>query len=58
MDSLFSPIVAKRYIRKGVWAYKHRSGVIYIEEQRYFFYSLSDAIRKWRSQNKIKNSRV
>lgn len=48
-----SPIVKTKKIRKDVMAYKFRSGVIEIKGERYFFYSMTDAIKKWRTENPI-----
>jgi hypothetical protein len=49
-----TPIVAEKKIRNGVTAYKFRSGVVEIQGIRFFFYSMTDAIRKWRRDNPIK----
>ncbi len=49
-----TPIVAQKKVRNGVTAYKFRSGVIEIEGIRFFFYSMTDAIAKWRRDNPIK----
>jgi hypothetical protein len=49
-----TPIVAEKKVRNGVTAYKFRSGVVEIQGIRFFFYSMTDAIRKWRRDNTIK----
>jgi hypothetical protein len=49
-----SPIVKEKKIRNGVTAYKFRSGVVEIQGIRFFFYSMTDAIRKWRKDNPSK----
>lgn len=46
-----TPIVAEKKVRNGITAYKFRSGVIEIEGMRYMFYSMTDAIKKWRQDN-------
>ena len=48
-----SPIVAEKKIRNGVTAYKFRSGVVEIKGMRYMFYSMTQAIAKWRRDNPI-----
>ena len=54
MYLLGSPIVKEKKIRNGVTAYKFRSGVVEIEGIRFFFYSMTEAIAKWRRDNPIK----
>lgn len=49
-----TPIVAEKKVRNGVTAYKFRSGVVEIKGIRYIFYSMTDAIAKWRRDNPIK----
>lgn len=48
-----TPIVAQKKVRKNVIAYKFRSGVVEINGMRYFFYSMTQAIKKWRKDNPI-----
>jgi DNA-binding transcriptional MocR family regulator len=48
-----SRIVSQRKVRKDVTAYKYASGVIIINDQTYMFYSMTDAIAKWRRDNPI-----
>jgi hypothetical protein len=48
-----TPIVAEKKIRNGVTAYKFRSGVVEIKGMRYMFYSMTQAIAKWRRDNPI-----
>jgi hypothetical protein len=48
-----SRIVSQRKVRKNVTAYKYASGTIVINDQRYMFYSMSEAIAKWRRDNPI-----
>ena len=49
-----APIVAQKKVRNGVTAYKFRSGVVEIQGMRYIFYSMTEAIAKWRRDNPIK----
>ena len=48
-----TPIVAEKKVRKNVIAYKFRSGIVEINGMRYFFYSMTDAIKQWRKDNPI-----
>jgi hypothetical protein len=48
-----TPIVAEKKVRKNVIAYKFRSGIIEINGWRFFFYSMTQAIKKWRKDNPI-----
>ena len=48
-----TPIVAEKKVRKNVIAYKFRSGVVEINGMRFFFYSMTQAIKKWRKDNPI-----
>lgn len=48
-----TPIVAEKKVRKNVIAYKFRSGIVEINGMRYFFYSMTQAIKKWRKDNPI-----
>jgi hypothetical protein len=48
-----TPIVAEKKVRKNVIAYKFRSGIVEINGMRYFFYSMTQAIAKWRKDNPI-----
>jgi hypothetical protein len=53
MYLLGSPIVKQKKVRKNVMAYKFASGVVEIEGVRFFFYSMTEAIAKWRRDNPI-----
>ena len=46
-------IVAEKKVRNGVTAYKFSSGIIEIKNMRYMFYSMTQAIAKWRRDNPI-----
>lgn len=53
MQDLFSTPIRKRKVRKSIYAYQYRNGVININGQKYLEYSLTDAIKAWRTQNRI-----
>ena len=38
-------------VRKGVLAYRYSNGMIQIKGQRYYGYSIKEALAKWRSNN-------
>lgn len=44
--------VSKRKVRNGIYAYRYRNGCINIAGQKYFFYSMTEAIKLWRAKNK------
>jgi hypothetical protein len=48
---LFQDPISKTKVRKDVFAYKYSGGTILIGKSEYVFYSMTEAIRKWRSQN-------
>ena len=47
MDLFETPIKAKK-VSNGVMAYQYRNGTINIDGQKYVFYSMTDAIKKFR----------
>ena len=49
--TFLDPPVRQKAVRKDVIAYQYRNGVVQIEKQRYFFYSMTAAIAQWRKQN-------
>jgi YHS domain-containing protein len=51
MSDLFESPISKTKVRNGIFAYKYRNGCINIEGEKYFFYSIKDAIKDWRSKN-------
>ena len=51
MQDLFETPIASRKVRNGIYAYMYRNGVININGQKYLEYSLTDAIKAWRSKN-------
>ncbi len=53
MEVLFSTPIRKRKVRKNIYAYQYSNGVININGQMYLEYTLTDAIKAWRTQNRI-----
>ena len=51
MIDLFSTPTSKTKVRNGIFAYKYPNGCINIQGQKYFDYSIKDAIKKWRENN-------
>ena len=43
-----------RKVRANVFAYKYSNGWIVIDGTRYLYYTLAEAIKKWRSSNPLK----
>ncbi len=48
---LFNTPISKTKVRNGVFAYKYNTGLIWIQGERFMFYSMSEAIKIWRSKN-------
>lgn len=51
LPDLFDTPLASKKVRKGVTAYKYRNGTININGEKYVGYSMTDAIKIWRSKN-------
>ncbi len=51
MSDLFDNPISKTKVRTDVYAYKYRNGTINIDGSKYVFYSIKDAIAKWRKEN-------
>lgn len=49
---LFDNPIRSKQVRKGVTAYQYRNGCININGQKFFDYSMTDAIKLWRQNNK------
>ena len=47
---MFNQIVKVKKVRNGVFAYKYTNGLIWICGQKFIGYSLTDAIRCYRSK--------
>lgn len=54
MMNLFEAPIVKKEIRKNVYAYKYKNGCININGEKFFFYSMNQAIKEWRQKNKVK----
>jgi hypothetical protein len=51
LPDLFSTPISKTKVRNGIYAYKYPNGCINISGQKFFDYSIKDAIKIWRSKN-------
>ena len=51
LHDLFASPTIQRKVRIGVIAYKYPNGTININGQKYIGYSMTDAIKIWRSKN-------
>jgi hypothetical protein len=49
---MFEPAISKTKVRKGIYAFKYRNGCINIAGEKYFLFSIKDAIKDWRSKNR------
>lgn len=52
-DLFATPIKSKK-VRNGVIAYAYHNGVININGSKYMEYSMTDAIKLWRKQNRLR----
>lgn len=50
IDLFATPIRAKK-VRNGIYAYKYPNGTINIEGEKFIMYSMTEAIKIWRSKN-------
>jgi hypothetical protein len=48
MHDLFESPIKTKYIRKGIVAKQYQNGCINIDGIKYFFYSMTGAIQKYR----------
>lgn len=48
---LFENLISKTKVRNGIYAYKYRNGTININGEKFMFYSVTEAIKIWRSRN-------
>jgi len=53
MADLFNNPISKTKVRNNIFAYKYSNGCINIAGQKFFDYSIKEAIKLWRSKNKI-----
>jgi len=51
MQDLFSTPTSKTKVRNGIFAYKYPNGCVNIQGEKYFGYSINDAIKLWRTKN-------
>ncbi len=49
--NLFETPIRSGKIRKGVWYHQYRNGNIHIMGELYVYYSIKDAVKKWRNKN-------
>jgi hypothetical protein len=49
---IFATPISRTKVRNGVFAYKYANGCININGEKYFFYSIKEAISLWRKKNK------
>jgi hypothetical protein len=49
---LFSTPISSTKVRKGVYAHRYRNGCINIQGEKYFDYTVKEAIKLWRNKNK------
>ena len=52
LPDMFENPLSKTKVRNGVYAYKYANGCINIQGEKFFFYSIKDAIKIWISKNK------
>lgn len=50
MLNLFEAPIRTRKVRKGIFAYQYPNGVIVVQDQKYILYSMTEAIKLYRSQ--------
>ena len=53
IPDLFSTPIRSKKVRKNITAYKYSNGCININGMKYFDYSMTDAIKRWRNANPI-----
>lgn len=52
--NIFSEAIKQKKVRNGVYAYLYLNGCINIEGQKYFGFSMTEAIKNWRNKNKLR----
>ncbi len=52
MIDLFNNPISKTKVRNGIFAYKYANGCININGQKFFDYSIKEAIKIWKSKQK------
>ena len=51
---LFEQPIRSGKIRKGVYYHKYKNGIININGTKFSFYTIKDAVKKWRKDNPLK----
>ena len=51
MIDLFSTPISAVKVRKGIYAFRYPNGCINIEGEKYFGYSIKEAIKLWRQKH-------
>jgi hypothetical protein len=54
IPDLFANPISSKKVRKNVTAFKYANGCININGMKYFEYSMTEAIQRWRKANPIK----
>lgn len=54
MALLFDSPIKTGKVRKDTYYYMYRNGMIEIKGTRFYLYSITNAIKKWRQDNPIK----
>ncbi len=57
MTDLFATPIKSRKVRAGVWAYQYPNGNININGQMYVYYSMTEAIKRFRAKYPAKQSK-
>jgi|CryBogDrversion2_11_1035321.scaffolds.fasta_scaffold04764_2 hypothetical protein len=51
---LFDTPIRSGKIRKGVYYHQYKNGVINIQGEKYVYYSIKEAIKRWRNKHPLK----
>ena len=51
---LFATPISSTKVRNGIFAMKYPNGCININGQKYFGYSIKEAVKMWRTDNRSK----
>ena len=57
MNYLNTKPVAQIKVRNGIFAYKYKNGNVIIEGQEYIFFSITEAVKKWRYENPLNKNK-
>ena len=50
---LFETPISKTKVRNGVNAYRYKTGIIVINNEKFVMYTMKEAIKLWRQKNPI-----